>query len=927
MTLTKEKAKENLAKLIEKFQKELSSGRAQEYNEEATKISFIQPLLEHVLGWEVTNHDEVTPEEKISRGRVDYGLKVEGKIKVFVEAKPIKADLNKHIEQAIGYGYNSKRDVSFVLLTDFEGIKLFDVTVKPDLRNPKKGEKIDLKWDQYISEFEELWKLSKESVIAGKLDELLLVKPKERNPVDKAILADLRKWQESLAKDIFKNNEKMFYKGDKGKEANYLREITQEILDRIIFMRSCEDRKLIHRPTLKEIFEERSGAVGSKTMLFLKEEFKHYNIVFDSDLFYPQEWENDLVVDFNVMNQIIMETNNPYKFDVIPVEVLGSIYEQYLGYTITLSDHGVKYELKSAVRKAGGVYYTPEYIVDYIVKNTVGRILKEATPQKVKILRILDPACGSGSFLIRAYDELLNYYRDKKIRIPKFREGQMELDLEHKDTILKLTIHEKAEILRKHIFGVDIDEQAVEVTKLSLMLKMLDDEHGIIPGRAVLPMLDKNIRCGNSLVSGDTLELKKYFSDDLSKVNALDWNEKFREIIVGRGGFDIVVGNPPYVRPHKLNKNIKNYLWDHYRPIFEAKSDLYACFIKKSIDLLKQGGLMSFIVSKTWLSLESFAALRRYILSKTKVLLIALPPKKVFEKATVETVIMALQREENKKERLKNKISLASINQERFIKNNEIAQSVFENTHLNTFDLSINDFTLKFNERMKKNSLPLNKCVRFFYGIKTGDDSKFISTKKLSPEYKKILRRSDFSRYQTHWGGEYVWYAPDKMKAHRKTARPGTPERFESSKIMVLDIAKKIVANIDEEKYYVKDALLFLRKDQFDLKYTLGILNSFLMSYYYAKTFTTLSVAKNAILTLPICTVDFSNPSERKLHDNLISLVNVLLLLNKKVKVVKGSEKEQIQRQIEKADREIDDLVYKLYSITEEERKLIEATK
>ncbi|MDD5757143.1 MAG: hypothetical protein PHR23_07725, partial [bacterium] len=156
MQLNKAKAKDNLKRLIAKFERELSSGQVYEYNEEATKTAFIQPLLKDVLGWDVTERDEVSPEYTISKGRIDYGLKIEGKIKIFVEAKPVKADLNKHIEQAIRYGYSHK-GVPFVLLTDFEGIKLFDVTVKPDIRNPKKGVKLDLNWKDYLGKFDSLW--------------------------------------------------------------------------------------------------------------------------------------------------------------------------------------------------------------------------------------------------------------------------------------------------------------------------------------------------------------------------------------------------------------------------------------------------------------------------------------------------------------------------------------------------------------------------------------------------------------------------------------------------------------------------------------------------------------------------------------------------------------------------------------------------
>ena len=554
MALSKETAKENLSKLIKKFERELSTGRIKEYNEEAAKIAFIQPLLKDVLGWDVNDHDEVSPEEKTSRGRVDYGLKVEGKIKIFIEAKPPKADLSKHIDQAVRYGYNRK-SVPFVLLTDFEGLKLFDVTVKPDVRNPLKGQKLDLDWSQYPEKFDKLWLLSKDSVSKGELDKLLLIRPKERVPVDKAILDDLKRWREDLAKDIFKNNPELFHAEDKEKDAAYLKEITQRILDRIIFMRSCEDRGLVYRRLLKELFEERTETVGMKTMVFLREEFKHYSIIYDSDLFRSEDWENNLAVDFKIARDIVLETYNPYQFDVIPLEVLGNIYEQYLGYTIRLTDHQVKYELKPEVRKAGGVYYTPEYIVDYIVKNTVGKLLQESSPRKIKKLRILDPACGSGSFLIRAYEEMLNYYQKEKKKKRKSEGKQKKLELGEEDP--SLTIYEKSRILQEHIFGVDIDEQAVEVTKLSLMLKMLEGEYGIIPGRAILPMLDKNIKCGNSLISGDILELKKYFGDDWYKVKPFNWEDEFRKIMVDEGGFDVVIGNPPY--GYMIPENSKSF--------------------------------------------------------------------------------------------------------------------------------------------------------------------------------------------------------------------------------------------------------------------------------------------------------------------------------------------------------------------------------
>ncbi|HDQ26401.1 MAG TPA: hypothetical protein ENN43_06630 [bacterium] len=266
-------------------------------------------------------------------------------------------------------------------------------------------------------------------------------------------------------------------------------------------------------------------------------------------------------------------------FDVIPLEVLGNIYEQYLGYTIKLAGDSIKYELKPEVRKAGGVYYTPEYIVDYIVKNTVGKMLEELPEAKAKKLSILDPACGSGSFLIRAYEEMLRYYLGLKEKATKGKvkkkeekdraSGQTAMDAEGHEE--RLTVSEKAEILKTHIFGVDIDDQAVEVTKLSLILKMLEGEWGFVKGTSILPRLDKNIKCGNSLVSGSVLELNRYFGDDFHKVKPFNWEEEFKEIMVDEGGFDCVIGNPPYCLVQDLENSENLFSRVLKNPVFFTK--------------------------------------------------------------------------------------------------------------------------------------------------------------------------------------------------------------------------------------------------------------------------------------------------------------------------------------------------------------------
>ncbi len=652
MSLNKETAKENLIKLTERFRSEYEAGKTDAYSEEDTKHSFIGPLLSTVLGWDITNRDEVVMEQKISRGRIDYGIKLNGKYVFFVEAKPVRADLEKAIPQAVQYCFNRK-DVPFVLLTDFEGLMFFDATFKPEKRHAKKGLKINLKWDKYVESIDELWQLSKPAVESGSLEKLFTKKAKDRVSVDKAILEDLEGWRAHLAKDLHKNNPDMFHSKDRDRDADYLKEVTQKLLDRIIFIRFCEDRNLTQIRKMLPRFEERGENTGLNTMYILGGVFKEYEAIFNSDLFKPQEWEKDLKIEFKAMNRIIQETYEPYMFDAIPLEVLGNIYEQYLGYTLKLAGETVKAEEKPEVRKAGGVYYTPEYIVDYIVKNTVGKMLEELPEAKAKKLRILDPACGSGSFLIRAYEEMLAYYqKTKKAGKAKIKVAEGQTAIEVEDAEARLTIQEKAEILKTHIFGVDIDEQAVEVTKLSLMLKMLEGEWGMVKGTQLLPMLDKNIKCGNSLVSGSVLELNRYFGSDFHKVKPFNWEEEFKEVMVREGGFDCVIGNPPYVT-EDITENESNYYKDKYPESTIGKLNTYRLFTHKGMVLLKKNGNFSYIMPNTYLTDRDSQKLREFLLRESKIKQILFFPEKlkVFQNVTQATTVIVLKRDTEKNDK------------------------------------------------------------------------------------------------------------------------------------------------------------------------------------------------------------------------------------------------------------------------------------
>ncbi|NQE44852.1 hypothetical protein C5S31_02355, partial [ANME-1 cluster archaeon GoMg2] len=344
--------------------------------------------------------------------------------------------------------------------------------------------------------------------------------------VDSEFLREIESWRELLAKNIaLRNPDVSIY------ELNYA---VQKIIDRIIFLRICEDRGIEHYGQLQ------TRAEGDTVYTHLLNHFKlaesKYNsgiFDFDADNITPS-----LHIDDKVLKTIILDLyypKSPYEFSVLGVEILGNVYEQFLGKVIRLTaGHQAKVETKPEVKKVGGVYYTPQYIVEYIVENTVGKLVEGKTPEEIAGIKILDPACGSGSFLIGAYTYLLRYHLDWYVKNkPKKWKGKMFLARENE---WYLTTAEKKRILLDNIFGVDIDPQAVEVTKLSLLLKVLEhesresiDQQVKLGMEGVLLNLGGNIKCGNSLIGPEYYEQQQetlFDEDEMRRVNVFDWAER-----------------------------------------------------------------------------------------------------------------------------------------------------------------------------------------------------------------------------------------------------------------------------------------------------------------------------------------------------------------------------------------------------------------
>ncbi len=651
----KERFQEELRSLVAKFERDKNHYLQKGYPEAQLRIDFLAPLFE-ALGWDIQNKSQKPPHDRDviverpsetsreSSKRPDYNFRIKGTTRFFVEAKAPSVALDdvNHILQAKSYAWSTK-EVYFVILTDFEEFNLFDASLKPNPKYPQEGLLYDFKYTDYLGNIEKLWELSKERVEQGSLEALLPRDAKSKRlriPPDKSFLEDLTVWRTELAKDVHKRNPDL--------DVNLLNDIVQKLLDRIIFIRIAEDRKIRPDRELWEIVAQwREEGKRKPIMTHLVDLFREVNDDLNGDIFKPHACES-ADVDSEILADIIENLYFPksrYRFDAIGVELLGSIYERYLGSTIRVTPQRVKVEEKPEVRKAGGVYYTPKYIVDYIVKNTVGKLIEGKTLKQIEKIKILDPACGSGSFLLGAYQYLidyhLRYYRDH----PKDAQTlYLDLYVKVNPEDLALPLKEKAKILKNNSFGVDIDPQAVEITMMSLYLKALEGERGMLPRKQhLLPPLGNNIKCGNSLIGYDILDQGQLFDDDAkTRINPFDWNSKtagFGDIIES-GGFDAVIGNPPYVRQELLG-DFKDHFQQHYE-VYHGTADLYAYFIEKGVSLLKKDGLFSYIVANKWMRANYGEPLRRWMKKQRIEEIVDFGDLPVFETATTYPCILRI---------------------------------------------------------------------------------------------------------------------------------------------------------------------------------------------------------------------------------------------------------------------------------------------
>ncbi len=868
---------DKIKQLVDKYYSLEKEGRIKDYNEEMTKKDFIIPLF-RALGWDTENSKEVSAEEAIKNKRVDYGFKIDGIPKFFLEAKSLKDEdiINlKYVQQAIDYAW--MKSCRWAVLTNFRTLVIYNAEERN--KDPRLNRFLIFSSPEDYLKDDKIYLLSKESFEKGELDKQAVEvgKAELKKPVDKALLDDITNFREILYNNIKKNNP------DKKLNDEGIEEAVQRIIDRMIFIRSAEDRWL-EPEELRSKIREWSNTNKGKLLEKLSDLYKEYDDNYNSKLFAHHPCD-DLKIDDDVLNTVInglYESKDGlyrYDFSLLSADILGNIYEQYLGRILKKVGKNSKLEASKTKRKSEGIYYTPTYIVDYIVKNTVGEYIKTHKEKDIDNIKILDPACGSGSFLLKAYDVLENYWKEKN----KLEETKLEESGSYS---------KKVDIVTKNIFGVDLDEKAVEIAQLNLLLKIAEK-------RKRLPKLHENIKNGNSLIDDEKVSDK-----------AFNWNEGFVDI-TKNGGFDIIVGNPPWVQSKFLNKDSKDY-YDLNYSTARKQYDLFNIFIEKGLQLLKEGGVLGFIVPDRFITNLGYDIFRKFLLNNSKIKQIVQVGEGVFTDVEMPSAIIILEKCNSEKDRNKNMIRVhlninspaQKMRQIGFYGNEDFVFSIFNNN--------------KFKDILKKIEKDSDKLSEFVIngrGVEIGKKSTTVSDKSGDV---KFLIGSDIDRYEIK---SYHY-----LKLRNSHINYKSPELYKGEKILVRKTGLGINAVLDENTYVIQVIYIFKAKNNnVNLRDILGILNSKLMNFYYfskfgqkeRKVFPHLTQGK--LLQLPI---KYTKENDKVLTDKVNNILSQYHELNKLT--YNSDKKMELKKKIERTSEEIDNIIYKIYGITDEEKKIIE---
>lgn len=905
--MTKSEAKQRIAELVKKYEREKATGKIKSYSEEETKKDFIMPLFK-ALGWDVDDKNEVSAEENVkAAGRLDYGFYLNGWPKFYLEAKKLSADLHSEefAEQAIRYAWN--RGVTWSVLTDFESLKAFYAqSISPNL-NDKQF--LNIPYSKYIESFDQLWWLSKEAFGQNILDQEAekVGKKISKVSVTDALYKDLNECREILTKSLHTWNPEV--------PRDLLDEGVQRLIDRLVFLRVAEDRGLEKQTLIPMLREWDAGGRKQHIYQSMIKKFRELDDIYNSNLFSKHPFEKWEEYDETTEKVIEKLQGKPgyydYDFKAIPADILGNVYENYLGYKLAQSEKGIEVSKSARKRKEQGIYYTPTYIVDYIVTNALKPVLDKCeNVQDLLDVKVLDPACGSGSFLIRALQVIYDKYLEMGDK-----GGEMR----------------KIQILTNNIFGVDLDEQAVEIARLNLLINALDS-------RMKLPKLENNIKNGNSLISGTDAELEKAFGKNYRDKKPFNWREQFPEVFNRPNpGFDVIIGNPPYVGSLELSSSGLKNDKDYYKNNFDSaigNFDLYVLFIERSLGLLRSNGEFSFIVPNKFLVNDYGLNIREMILNRKLTKLVNFSHLPIFHGTAVYPIVLVV----NNSEREDDFCTLLGTSSENFeISYQKKKQEDWLTTQGSIISLDDNSVTNPVLQKIESISEKLGNIATVSSGT-TGFDyqnyGKLISDTKKSGSVKFVITRN-IQPFFVDWGKKIHYlkssFNSPYFELDGLVVTKGRQDLYkDSNKILIRGMARNLIAGLDREGVALGVGTYAITNSRIDNFLLLGLLNSKVLDFYYRTKFKSKHLAggylgfnASQLKQIPIRKFD---KGKGHIPDEITALSAKMYKLHQELndQTENSNKWLSIRSEMEKTHHQINQLVYKLYNLTPKEIQIIE---
>lgn len=867
------------------------------YLESQARLDFIDKFW-MALGWDVRHTEQRNPymqevrveashPSESGRKRPDYAFYLAPEFReprFFVEAKRPGIDLDSPdpLLQAIRYGWNA--GLPLVILHNVSELLVVDSRYRADAASVSRRvvARFELSALQDEEIFDKLYfLLSRDAVAGGSLFAFVEALPSTRRKptqhglfkggyraIDISFLETLEEWRDQLARSLKNRNAWL--------DGPTLTEVTQRILDRLVMLRFLEDKGIETRIGVETIAQRGESWSNFQTAsrqldsIYNGIVFKHHSLIDGSKL------DVDDAAFLQICDELDPRTSE-YDFVQIPIQILGSIYERFLGKVIVTTEKRARIEERPEVRKAGGVYYTPTHIVHYIVDATLDPLVSGKSYNDIRKVRIIDTACGSGSLLIASFDKLIMAAADWFNRNPD--KARMAGCIQTESGDWRLSLAQKRELLVSCIYGVDLDHQAIEVAQLSLFLKLLEEEtaSSTQPGQqefeqALLPSLAYNIVNGNALIDVDFYEGDILPKNDLA-LKPIPLKRSFPKVFE-EGGFSAVVGNPPYLFITEISEDEKTYFQRRYLST-EYRFDIYGIFIERAAtEILRPGGRLGYIIPHTLLANDSFEKARRLLLEKGFIDQVVDIGPGVFQGASNETMVFVYENAKPGRRRTQVLITSAKIfpqasktftlKQEQWAENPKAAWLV----HVDA-DAS------RLLKAMDAAPRRLGDLCTVNQGLRTGDNAKYLSTAKQSgSKWERAAGGAQIQRYLPIQDGLWVLYDPEKLDAPRRRELFDRPEKIVVQEIRNISLPQRIVATLDRNQTFCLQStnVIGLKPGvNVDLRFLIGILSSALMNHYFRLRFPANNhIASNQLAALPI---PLATPAEENRIGALVDAV------------------------------------------------------